>query len=594
MRSCATIVARTVYTSRMTTFSVECLHRLRPRSDTRLDNATWRPAGDAGVALHRPTHRGCRAGAHKQRTIQVITTSRLTTLTKPPVTFRGNNNIQVPCGKWDLLVVVNTNIRSVVPKITELSEVLKLNSADIATITETWCRVHVPDESICVPGYFHIRKDRADRRGGGVMCFVKHGIPFKEWTELRNNDMETLWISLRPHKLPRQFTHINVAVIYHPPIEDNNIMVNHICHCLDYILQRHPHTGIILSGDFKHLPERYLKTHYRLKQIVTVRIRGDATLDKIYTNMDKLYGQPHTSCPVGNADHNVVIREPLVDLKCITGHRQIVTTKIMGQNERVMFASDLKKIKWEDLYHLPCEKQLQMFTSSINELTDKHFPTKTVVRHTTDKPWVSDRFRYLIRRRQHAWKADDQALYRLYRNKVNRIGKSLKQQYYDKHINGLKTSNLRNWWKCMKELLGCQQTSSDPPLLHLANQVCDGNLLELSQRINNFFKPVSDLLPALSADNDYLQLEIPCGPSKYVIPVEKVEKQLHKLDTSKAPGPDSVPSWILKEFSELLAGPVAAIYNSSLREGHFPPYLGCCIRQPPSEKETARTYRNRP
>jgi len=122
----------------------------------------------------------------------------------------------------------------------------------------------------------------------------------------------------------------------------------------------------------------------------------------------------------------------------------------------------------------------------------------------------------------------------------------------------------------MKELLGCQQTSSDPPLLHLANQVCDGNLLELSQRINNFFKSVSDHLPALSADNDYLQLEIPCVPSKYVIPVEKVEKQLRKLDTSKAPGPDSIPSWVLKEFSELLAGPVAAIYNSSLREGHVP------------------------
>ena len=177
MRSCATIVARTMYTSRMTTLSAECLHRLRPRSDTRLDNAAWRAACVAGVALHRPTHRGCRAGAHKQRTIPVITTSRLTTLTKPPVISRGNNNIQVPCGKWDLPVAVNTYIRPVVQKITELSEILKLNSADIATITETWCKDHIPDESICVPGYFHIRKDRADRHGGGVMCFVKHAIP---------------------------------------------------------------------------------------------------------------------------------------------------------------------------------------------------------------------------------------------------------------------------------------------------------------------------------------------------------------------------------------------------------------------------------
>ena len=42
-------------------------------------------------------------------------------------------------------MVIYTNIRSVVPKITELSEILKLNRADIATITATLCRDHIPD-----------------------------------------------------------------------------------------------------------------------------------------------------------------------------------------------------------------------------------------------------------------------------------------------------------------------------------------------------------------------------------------------------------------------------------------------------------------
>ena len=87
----------------------------------------------------------------------------------------------------------------------------------------------------------------------------------------------------------------------------------------------------------------------------------------------------HTSCPAGNADHNFVICEPLVDLTFISGHRQIVTTKVMGQNERVVFAF------WEDLYHLPLsEEQLQMFTSNINELTDKHFPTNHRCRTDSD------------------------------------------------------------------------------------------------------------------------------------------------------------------------------------------------------------------
>ena len=49
-----------------------------------------------------------------------------------------------------------------------------------------------------------------------------------------------------------------------------------------------------------------------------------------------------------------------------------------------------------------------------------------------------------------------------------------------------------------------------------------------------------------------------------------MEKQLHKLDTSKALGSDSVPSWVLKKLSDWLAGPVAATYYSPLRKGHVP------------------------
>ena len=78
--------------------------------------------------------------------------------------------------------------------------------------------------------------------------------------------------------------------------------------------------------------------------------------------------------------------------------------------------------------------------------------------------------------------------------------------------------------------------------------------------------------------------------SKYVIPVKKGEKQLRKLDTSKAPGQDSVPSWVLKEFSELR--PSFRNLQQLTSRGACSTYMACCIRQPPSEKETARTYLN--
>ena len=52
--------------------------------------------------------------------------------------------------------------------------------------------------------------------------------------------------------------------------------------------------------------------------------------------------------------------------------------------------------------------------------------------------------------------------------------------------------------------------------------------------------------------------------------VAKVECQLSALKTHKAPGPDQIPTWVLKDFAPILAGPVAAIWNSSVREGFLP------------------------
>ena len=99
--------------------------------------------------------------------------------------------------------------------------------------------------------------------------------------------------------------------------------------------------------------------------------------------------------------------------------------------------------------------------------------------------------------------------------------------------------------------------------------MCEGDLQNFVQQINDFIKSVGDHLPALSADNDYLHLEMQSVPTESVISVEEVDHHLHKLDTNKAQDPDSMPSWV-PGCSILLVSSVAAIVNTSLREGHVP------------------------
>ena len=104
-------------------------------------------------------------------------------------------------------------------------------------------------------------------------------------------------------------------------------------------------------------------------------------------------------------------------------------------------------------------------------------------------------------------------------------------------------------------------------LCDLAEQLCDRDTLALVNNINMVFKEVSadlqPLLPAAPADHDV--------PDEFIISVTDCEQKLSKLCVHKAMGPDNIPNWILKDFSYILSAPIAAIYNSSVRQSYVPP-----------------------
>ena len=56
-------------------------------------------------------------------------------------------------------------------------------------------------------------------------------------------------------------------------------------------------------------------------------------------------------------------------------------------------------------------------------------------------------------------------------------------------------------------------------------------------------------------------------PDQYVIPVMKTFEALCNVKVRKTTGPDNIPAWLLKNHAEVLAPPLAAIFNNSLREG---------------------------
>ena len=84
----------------------------------------------------------------------------------------------------------------------------------------------------------------------------------------------------------------------------------------------------------------------------------------------------------------------------------------------------------------------------------------------------------------------------------------------------------------------------------------------------SFFVSVLEHLPKvdpsiLSSLTNYCSID-------FVIFPEKVEQSLEKINIYKAPGPDGLPSWLLRDFAPYICEPLAAIYNASSREVYVP------------------------
>ena len=113
-------------------------------------------------------------------------------------------------------------------------------------------------------------------------------------------------------------------------MREHNIIITSI----DAVIRKHPDCGIIITGDFNQLNDNFLKTHYRFVQIVNVGTRGNAVLDKIWTNMDNVYISPVTLSELGTSDHNMVLLKPGSRLPRSTGSVMRVTIRAMGENEK--------------------------------------------------------------------------------------------------------------------------------------------------------------------------------------------------------------------------------------------------------------------
>ena len=120
----------------------------------------------------------------------------------------------------------------------------------------------------------------------------------------------------------------------------------------------------------------------------------------------------------------------------------------------------------------------------------------------------------------------------------------------------------------MKSLMG-YTSNNDVEMQGLANNLCEGNIEALVNRLNEFLVSVGNNISRLTDDLAVCDVQDEI-PAEYVISVMTTENALQQIKVNKAVGPDNLPAWVLRDNASTLAAPLTALFNTSRRYGVIP------------------------
>ena len=204
------------------------------------------------------------------------------------------------------------------------------------------------------------------------------------------DEHEILWLQLRPNRLPRGFSCLIAAVIYHPPKADDKLIRDHLFKSLTTVESRYPNCGILLSGDFNRLDINSLLRHFRLKQIMNVPTRQNATIDLVISNLHEYYSPPQAYPPFGLSDHNVVMAAPIHG-KRKTNTKQVITKRDTRPSCKAAMGRYLINVDWPSLFLSleSCDEKWGIFQEVVHIGFDLIMPMKQFRIDTADAAWMT-------------------------------------------------------------------------------------------------------------------------------------------------------------------------------------------------------------
>ena len=467
----------------------------------------------------------------------------------------------------NILNVASLNVRSILPSLPEIKEIILSNNYDIFCVVETWLHAGIPDELINIVNYNLFRCDRITR-GGGLCIFIKN--PLKALLIDSTNTIEQLWLNINTKNESIAF-----GVVYKPPSMENKLFLDQFEGTLSLLFTKYDE--VMCTGDFNinildienvHVNNLLsVLEQFNLRQIIEEPTRiteSKSTLIDlvIVTNEERIVEKAVLDCDI--SDHQMVCFK----VKVSNGNSKPRMYTYRNFNNFVYdsFHNDLLSIPWDTIFYIQeINEKVTYLAQNIVALFDVHAPLVTSRFTKPFAPWLTYNIKLMMSSRDNALqrykKTKDNNHWQFYkelRNYVTQAIKREKRAYFESIFNN---TNRNEHWKVLRNnnMLPQNKNSEIPEQLKNVNE------------INNFLSNVNtNSMTSDSLLNFYRNNRLNNNNFKFHTETEiTILKIINDISTN-ATGCDGVNAKLLKLCCPHIIPHITHIINFCLINNIFP------------------------
>lgn len=445
-------------------------------------------------------------------------------------------------------------------------------------ISETWLHRDIPDSLIDIQNYTVHRQDRVNRKGGGVIIYVRDF--------LLNYRIQVLNIgnTQPPEDIEAIVLNIQISTyrfclvcVYRPPgvslVRDREL--------IDYLTQLTiRNENIIILGDFNYplinwstltlsqfdqASEMFIDFYKNtgLKQIVDFKTRfrngQSSMLDLLFTGDKKLFASVSSHPPVGISDHVVI--HAVAQVKLNAQHTRRV-------EKRNFWKADYEAIN-EQISQTGFTESLDNLIDAVSGIITRNIPLRKVTTNS-QKPWINEMTFKKIKRKRQLWdkykRVNTEEAYQEYRRHSNELKNHLKEAQKRYEV-GLLDRADKYFFSYIKRAINSNTTSIT---LKNKDNIVITDLKETAENLALQFEKVF----TTETMSNFPSLPVNTRSVNEIRTVkfspEIMNEVLKEVKRDASPGPDLIPAVFLSRCADTLSEPLSKAMNYSLQNGIFP------------------------